>query len=341
MEPECTDPVSTLVCPVCHKEFDHSSRSHRAKYCSPECYRLAKAARRKDRSVRSRKCRLCGKEFKVSGDNRKFCSVDCCAVYHTSKTKIRRKLQRMQVRSSPGEEKPVPRKCVWCGKDFFRRKGEKLLYCSPECKHEAKVDFARAFRARRAAGVEIEPRKPREKSFATGTVRNCEICGTPFAQRTRTCKYCSPRCAYVSATLRQKAVYRKKLETNNTSATPCCIHCGKPLPEGVRSAFCSRKCMQHHIECLASASRRKFVRVCAECGREYNLGEDSKLFRYCSESCAVAANRRLQYQRYHEKMASMTPEERRAYQDAVNAQIRELRVKRKQEFYGNNDPDGG
>lgn len=340
MEPECTDPVSTLVCPVCHKEFDHSSRSHRAKYCSPECYRLAKATRRKDRSVRFRKCRLCGKEFKVSDDNRKFCSVDCCAEYHTTKTKIRRKLRRAQARALPQEEKPVPRKCAWCGKDFFRRKGEKLLYCSPECKHEAKVDFARAFRARRAAGVELEPRKSHEKSPA-GTVCNCEICGAEFTRRSSVCRYCSPKCAYVSATLRQKAVYRKKLETKNTPAVPCCMHCGKPLPEGVRSAFCSRKCMQQHIERLASASRRKFVRVCAECGREYNLGEDSKSLRYCSESCAAAATRRLQIQFRNKKMASMTPEERRAYQDAVNAQVRELRVKRKQEFYGNGNPDGG
>ena len=97
--------------------------------------------------------------------------------------------------------------CLYCGKEFSRRKDKTIRYCSRQCVGKAKSQ--------------------RESKLAI-----CPMCGTEFIKRRSTSVYCSRTCATEGR--------NKKIATN-------CEQCGQPIerpPCHIKShTFCSTKCL--------------------------------------------------------------------------------------------------
>lgn len=109
----------TRKCIVCGKDIRcYKSTVDKKKYCSKECYI-------KDHFVYV-KCLFCNKEYliaktKYSG---KFIGYKCCSIKCYNSLKRRKKdIAKESIRKN----------CLMCGKEFFRRNYNKLMFCSQKC----------------------------------------------------------------------------------------------------------------------------------------------------------------------------------------------------------------
>lgn len=191
-----------------------------------------------------------------------------------------------------------PRICRQCGREFLG--GPRAWYC-PECR----VERRREAKQRHRKNGTLRP---------LGSTDYCVICGKPYTVAAARQKYC-PECAAeaVRAVDREQskkwnrenidmAVQRE--QRHEAAAEMICVICGKPYkPATGGQLTCSP-------ECAAELHRRSWAHWEKEHRAERNAYHKN---------------------RYEAKLEAMTPEERRAYQDEVNARARENYARRKGE----------
>lgn len=113
------------------------------------------------------KCECCGQEFtpRTNGGRRqRYCSKECRRFAINAQTK----------KSQPRTTADKTAVCAICGKQFTRRDG-KELFCSPECRNEAKLRWQR-------------------KHAKALPPKHCAACGKEFKPSSNQGKYCSPEC---------------------------------------------------------------------------------------------------------------------------------------------------
>ena len=113
-----------LNCQICGKGYIHSpARSANSKYCSNECFRVAKY------TGRFVKCLECNKDFYIPKNRlgANYCSVDCY-------NKNRKRITGAEHGNWKGGNKSLV--CRVCGREYLipRKRIAKSKYCSPECR---------------------------------------------------------------------------------------------------------------------------------------------------------------------------------------------------------------
>lgn len=329
------------VCPECGVKFDR--RYVRSVYCSEACRKRHKAQRRSTVGKVARKCKLCGAEFTVSRTLRKFCSVECAARYADTLTKeLHRRSRRRKRFESEMNPVSVVHVCRWCGNKFERPRGSKNEYCSPECKRNSRNDYQNSGYIRRKMGVSLERAPARAPGFVKGTRMTCRMCGEPFAAYSSRSLFCSPTCTMVAGRLAQAQRYKDwKLSREDVKT---CRHCGKVLPSGSDSCFCSHACLMAFAGTLEQEAITSRTYTCAECGRTFvsrcRMGGRSERNVYCSESCSKTANRRRSMESYRQKKESylaLSDEEKTVIDEKKKEEQRKWKEyfrKRRCELYG-------
>ena len=188
------------------------------------------------------------------------------------------------------------RVCKQCGRKFPG--GPRAWYC-PECRAERKKEAGRRHRQKGT-------------SRPIGSVDVCEICGKPYTVNSARQRYC-PACAAEAV----RAVDREQ----------------------------GRKWNRENVDVDARREQRHDATaelLCVICGKPYKPGNGTELT--CSPECAAELRRRTSARwekdhradrtKYHAereaaKLRAMTHEERRAYQDKLNARARENYARRK------------
>lgn len=111
-------------------------------------------------------CPVCGENFNVTYENRKYCSQNC------RKQKVK---ENSRERYRACQRKLEKKECAYCGNEFFPTNTSQI-YCSPDCKR-----FAYNERSRKTEGVYITPRQ-------------CKWCNTLFQSEDKEKKYCCKQC---------------------------------------------------------------------------------------------------------------------------------------------------
>jgi len=119
--------------------------------------------------------------------------------------------------------------CNVCGTSF-KSKGQRAMYCSPNC---------------RAAAFRADHRKRGQDALAD---RQCEWCGDSFTPPDRRTVYCGPACRQRAGDGAKRARNRARL------GIPACAACGNLFtPKDGRQRFCSGLCRQRHARREARA----------------------------------------------------------------------------------------
>jgi len=109
---------------------------------------------------------------------------------------------------------------------------------------------------------------------------NCLVCGKPIPKRAK--KYCSLECYHKSGMKSRPPM----------KARAACLVCGKPIAT-VNKRFCSHACYsQYWTGREKPAARRRFTRVCRQCGKEFKVGGKGGKHKeaiYCSRECLSAS----------------------------------------------------
>lgn len=225
--------IETKICIICGGEY--KPKSNGQKTCSEACrnkktenYRKARWAQTKpapqekhcskcgqkftpentSRTIcddcktlkpRTVKCLQCGKEFTKSGKGVELlCSPEC----RRNRIAYRKAIYARAYKHAP----LIDLTCQICGNSFIARNGS--LYCSTECKREAKNQKAISRRALIKDKVITENRKP--------VVCTCALCQKQF-ESPRRVKYCSAECRReVKITLQRK--YYKATAAKTTAS---------------------------------------------------------------------------------------------------------------------------
>jgi very-short-patch-repair endonuclease len=201
-------------------------------YCSRDCFYKDVVA------YTSRKCLLCGREFKVHayrGEDKsrgKYCSTACFLASRPRKITLN---------------------CMNCGKEFkvspYRLKKSRVRFCSRECR-VMKVTIKCLVCGKRIIGRPSELRnkkfcshKCKGKANLMGEITNCDICGKEFYVRkymkNKSKKnYCSNECKH------------KAKENKITLICPVCKRqfttVSYRLKEGRK--YCSQRCYKNSTE---------------------------------------------------------------------------------------------
>lgn len=123
-----------------------------------------------------------------------------------------------KARDSWADRPERERTCTVCA-TVFMSKGQRAMYCSPQCK-------AAAFRA-----------DHRERGDAPLPERECEWCGTGFIPPDRRTVYCGGQCRQRAGDAAKRARNRARL------GIPGCEYCGTPFePKDGRQRFCGDLC---------------------------------------------------------------------------------------------------
>ena len=95
-----------LICLTCGEEFKPTAS--RQKYCSPECYRVAKNLQAKQYPPKQRICVICGAKFETQNYETKTCSPECSFIFRQERTKLALKnIGKDKVIEVPNEELKV------------------------------------------------------------------------------------------------------------------------------------------------------------------------------------------------------------------------------------------
>lgn len=118
-----------VVCSNCGRKFyrrkQHIDR-HEFQFCCLECGNEYKH----NKSMETRICNICGKEFKCKKiSSQRFCCQECQNIWQTTQTgELSKKYKR------------VPYKCAYCGNTFMVRRYKLVqqteICCSDKCKHK-------------------------------------------------------------------------------------------------------------------------------------------------------------------------------------------------------------
>ena len=189
--------------------------------------------------------------------------------------------------------------CTVCGVSFPG--GPSARFC-PNCRIEQKRKATHEYKQRKATG---NVRK-------IGSIDICAVCGKPYTVAGGLQKYC-PDCSYEAIREKDRAKSiewnrnhltpdQRKIERNTFSAPIKCVVCGKMFIPKFSSVTCSKECSESLQKSRLSSW-------------ESNNKDRRKLYRK---------------NKYHAKIASMTPEECKAYRDKINEKARENYKKRKE-----------
>jgi len=149
--------------------------------------------------------------------------------------------------------------CLYCGKELPRQHKK---YCSRECYSKS-------------GG----PNK--QKNIVNK--RYCLTCGKEFTGRGD--NYCSRECYNKGPTHGKPPRKERKL----------CIVCGKEISTK-NQRFCSIACMaKNRIGKGNQAARRRTVKICPQCGKEFEVGGRAghREQVFCSRACGCASHRKL------------------------------------------------
>lgn len=190
--------------------------------------------------------------------------------------------------------------CRQCGIEFPG--GPRAWYC-PECRRARKREASRRYKAN-------GPARP------LGSIDQCQVCGADYIVASGSQKYC-PACAAEAVRKLDNAQSRRWNAENTTpeerqavrrAATaqiPCAI-CGKLFTPKGKAKTCSPECKKAlQKQTMAATEKRN-----RESRNQYHR------------------------ERIAAKIAAMTPEEYKAYRDAINARARENYRKRKEKKNG-------
>jgi membrane protease subunit (stomatin/prohibitin family) len=280
--PECyhnrNGPQIEKLCKACGKEFlvyPSRIKLNGGIYCSKECYSETRS------NLRTAKlCPTCGKSFQPTKRNGIYCSKECFGK-----------------RAIPTSH--INKVCKLCGREFkaapseIKRGGG--IYCSKECynkrphtrnarRYPDSQSLAQ-YREWRAAVLDRD-----RKCVRCGETKNSYLCAHHIKDVT---KY--PELHFsvgngvilcIDCHALEHPSFSKLIKGSLKARTPIssrirfCEHCGKAfLPSHKRIRFCSK-------ECAYLAQRKKFPKICEECGKEFWVWE-SRLAtsRFCSRKC--------------------------------------------------------
>jgi len=169
---------------------------------------------------------------------------------------------------NPEKEKRSTQKnsyeCLICNKLVIQQKrtGAPLLYCSDECRNEAR---------RRSILKYAAKKRLREE-------RLCAICGVLFiaeGQGVSGQRYCSDKCA------RRAENNRRNKLRDDMRPMITCPQCGKTFKRRGGKTYCTYEC---YIE---SKRQKEQISKCPICGQEFTQRGNKR--KYCSHSCSTKA----------------------------------------------------
>ena len=239
------------ICKICGKQFNQSllpsGRYSKSSFCSKECENKNND---KYKTVKTKVCRYCGKEFEVQRTNngKNFSTINYCS-------------NQCNQAALAEKHKKV---CTYCGKEFIPKKVPsghfgRSSYCSIECQRKYNDEHNRKSKICAYCGKEFIPNRD----------SNNNISGMQ--------KYCSDLC-------------RKAKEEENRQTIKCkfCGKDFKPprLNNGKisRTRYCSEDCRVKDYD----ANKLK-EKICLYCGKKFrpkrlNNGKLSQS-NYCSDVC--------------------------------------------------------
>ena len=146
-----------MICPMCQKEFEQ--KYHGQKCCSPKCFddmnrqgitrtdiKRNEEQQKSKTKLLFRKCAICGKVFRLTQPNQKYCCSTCAKQAHCESARKSAKNHRAL------KAKPLPEKltCPICKRIFVPKSiGQK--YCDEGCADEATRRNIREHNRRRNA----------------------------------------------------------------------------------------------------------------------------------------------------------------------------------------------
>lgn len=127
----------------------------------------------KKRTVYTKACKVCGKEFQTTYPNKVICSDEC-------RTQLNRQLCSRWYRSHKDESKNI-KICPVCGKEFKAQRVTAVCCCS---------------KCTRKYYTMTHPPKKRKKIYKPKpkTEKVCQVCGKTFLAKRYDMKFCSTDC---------------------------------------------------------------------------------------------------------------------------------------------------
>ena len=277
------------ICQHCGKEIVAKNRTM---FCSVECRSVFYGSSKGEKEVETIKhhivksespvikiCQYCGKEFKPSGHNQRFCSYECN--YKFSRT-ISKTANIVKI-------------CLHCNKEYITTK-KKCKYCSRECASKARFGVYNILTTTKCkhCGKDFKPAKIKQKYcsqecyFATlyvnqrfygarlknPVIRTCKHCGKEYKPWRVTQNYCGSDC-YLANT------FDPKVKT-------ICARCGKEIIalKSLNKIYCNKKC---HYEAKSNTGEyiKQELKNCLYCGKEFLSVKGAK---YCSRKCSGLTN---------------------------------------------------
>ena len=203
--------------------------------------------------------------------------------------------------------------CRVCGKHFdYRSTGRPPLYCSDDCKCQARLDksgyahvcetcgesFVALQKDRRYCSKVCSGKaKTKVTHYRNKHVKTCITCGKQFETIDVSQQFCSPEC----------------VSTHNRRYNTCQL-CGKPFwrRNAFRMKFCSIECrrkaqhqeMEERQRSQQPREKTTYHRSCALCGNVFITAYPNHI--YCSFECCYSANLRTQREQWAEAYTPRT-----------------------------------
>ena len=237
---EQAQPVASIGCCLqCGKTLQaRGGRGRQKSYCDARCKNLAQSERKKgigradrestprllpDGKLR-RTCLDCGRMFVAVNSKQMYCSNDCGRVWRRLDSSV----------------------CVYCGKTYTPKRGDRTTYCSRQC----------AFDHKNKQSVDRELIALRQVRIVVQNV--CHRCGGHVEQQRLRCDECNRRVAAEKAL--QRAV------SNCAVKTRTCAECSvlfQPEYGNKRRDYCSLECCLKKHRRIAKTKRRARKRAVA------------------------------------------------------------------------------
>ena len=279
-----------IVCRNCGKRAIVHSR--KAVYCSLACRTefLNKRREKVGDTIETRKCIVCGKEFKPFSKRGRFCSTECRRFYFQI-VKTAQKTARNRARIGGDRE------CLFCGNTFTPYNG-KQRFCCEGCyvnyklakklakrKEEGTCDSRSRYGTQENLGMTVE-----DRIRYTSEERKCPVCGNFFVPISIRQYCCSKECSFRFRRLKQKEERDSKLPEI------VCTVCGKHFksPRAGR-VCCSMKCSRElakrrwkesrHKKDDGSVPLKEQTRTCVICGKQFT--PTRHLQKCCGKECSL------------------------------------------------------
>lgn len=222
-----------LPCKECGEDYLVKKVVAPPEFCSAAC-----GAKHRNKTPKTKKCRLCGDSFTATNANARYCAKDH---YKT---------------------------CLTCGEEFLVTNPSRLKeYCSHKCSLLAPKEE----RLCKRCGLPYAPTSARSEYCQRDHYSSCEYCGVKILLKNlkRLTRYCSSSCSSKDRTYTLSCLEcGEAFESKKADAKYCerghkatCEHCGtsfirtsKPYPSSHGARTCSQECA---IEITDYESRNK------------------------------------------------------------------------------------